>query len=278
MGGGGLLVLKLDTTPMTIVGEYGDQVVNGAGCGGVEAKGTIYINAGVSAGGGGNVHSTFSLYAFQDELFSVDSTPSQNIPQPETVFKDEGNTQTLGNNFGDPQNISGQKPVESTRRDAHGAGVTINGRYVHVADRIQNVIEVFDTKSNEHVNTYDLVSVDGQSGIGNPGPCLARSVTDDMGLDVNDPAPDLFQITPDGRYFAVAFRGPAPVTVRHSAQGSCPGVGIVEITEGGRSGRLVDVLRSSNTIDTVTVNDMPGGHAYTGAERSDIHGAIVIPK
>jgi len=76
----------------------------------------------------------------------------------------------------------------------------------------------------------------------------------------------------------VAFRGPKPVSVGHAAQGSCPGVGIVELTGGGTAGKLVDVLRSTNTIDDVSVGTIDGGHNYSGAERSDIHAAIVIRK
>jgi len=43
----------------------------------------------------------------------------------------------------------------------------------------------------------------------------------------------------------------------------------VEITEDGKSGRLVGVLRTSNTVDDVPAGTMDGGHGYTGAERSD---------
>ena len=139
--------------------------------------------------------------------------------------------------------MTGQLPQSSTRRDAHGLWPTIDGKYIHINDRIQNVVEVFDAKTSELVNTYDLVSADGKSGrYGPSGPCRAVSVTDDAGLVLNDPAPDLMEISPDGKYFILTFRGPAPVTVAHAAQGSCPGVGIVEITENGRSGKLVGVL------------------------------------
>ena len=79
-------------------------------------------------------------------------------------------------------------------------------------------------------------------------------------------------------YLAVAFRGPAPVTVAHGAQGSCPGVGLVELSSDGMSGKLVDVLRSTNTIDTSASVGITGGHDYTGAERSDVHGAIVVQR
>ena len=102
-------------------------------------------------------------------------------------------------------------------------------------------------------------------------------VMDDANLPTNDPAPDLAEMTPDGKYFIVAFRGPAPVSVGHSAQGSCPGVGVVELLSNGKSGRLVSVLRSSNTVDNATPS-APGGHPYSGAERSDVHGAIVVTK
>jgi hypothetical protein len=280
LGGGGLFVLKVDETPMKIVGEYGNAVINGAGCGGVEANGRMFLNGGVSASGAGADQSTFTLYSFEDDLFSNNAAPKENAPMPIQVFKDPTNTNTIGNVDGTrSSDISGQLPTTSTRRDSHGAFQTLDGKYIHVVDRIQNVMEVFDSQTYERVNTYDLVSIDGKSGRDGPsGPCRAKSILDDPGLVLNDPAPDLFEITPDGKYFAVAFRGPVPVSVTHSAQGSCPGVGIVEITEGGKSGRLVDVLRTTNTVDDVSVASIPGGHNYVGVERSDVHGAIVVFK
>lgn len=99
---------------------------------------------------------------------------------------------------------------------------------------------------------------------------------DDKDLQLNDPAPDLTMITTDGKYLMIAFRGPVPVSVSHSAQGSCPGVGIVELTEGGKSGRLIDVLRTTNTVDTALVGEIKGGRDYIGLERSDVHHSAVI--
>ena len=161
----------------------------------------------------------------------------------------------------------------TTRRDSHGAEATIDGRYLHVADRIQNVMEVFDTDSLQRVNTYDLVSIDGKSGRSGPAAaCLRRSVLDDAGLQRNDPAPDLLDITLDGKYLMIAFRGPRPVS--YTSQGSSPGVGIVELTEDGKAGKLIGVLRSSNN----ELIYLPPSHGYTGAERSDIHGVIVVKK
>jgi hypothetical protein len=52
MSGGGLFVIDISTTPMQIIGEYGNQVVYGAGCGGSVVNGTMYINSGVFASTG----------------------------------------------------------------------------------------------------------------------------------------------------------------------------------------------------------------------------------
>ena len=190
------------------------------------------------------------------------------------VFKDAGNTATIGNIGGLGPNTSGQLPGITTRRDAHGMARTLNGSHIHQADRAQNNVEVFDTTTFART-TYDLTSADG---LGNgDGACAAASVTDDAGLPGNDPTPDLMDTTPDGKYLVVALRGPTPVSVTHVAQGSCPGVGIIEVTDGGASGRLAGVLSTTNTVDTSPVS-APGGHAYTGAERSDVHGAAIRKK
>lgn len=221
LGGGGLFVLDVYSEPMAIYGEYGRGVIHGAGCGGVEANGNVFLNAGASGGGTGFDDSTFTLYAADDSAY--DSVNPENYPVPDLVFQDPNNTKTLGNPVGPDSNTSGQLPGISTRRDSHGAAVTANGKYIHVVDRIQNLVEVFNTKTFQHENTYDLVSKDGQSGLSGPaGACRKRSVLDDGGLPLNDPAPDLMEFTPDGKYLAIAFRGPVPVSVAHTAQGSCP--------------------------------------------------------
>jgi hypothetical protein len=283
MGGGGLLVLKSDTTPLAVAGEYGNAVVNGAGCGGAMANGHMFLNAGVSASEAGLTQSTFGLYAFPDAKFNENfpnGNAVQNHPYPIQLFKDQTNTNTIGNVDGtDSPNLTGQLPNNTTRRDSHGAWSTLDGKFVHVADRIRNVMEVFDAEAFERVNTYDLVSATGKGGQeGRAGPCLSKSVPDDGLLPRNDPAPDLVTGTPEGKYFAVAFRGPKPVSVNHAAQGSCPGIGMVEVTKNGKAGKLVGVLRATNTVDTVPVGTIPGGHDYTGAERSDVHHVAIVLK
>ena len=227
----------------------------------------------MSASGAGATWSTFTMYTLDDTAFTT--TPNaENSPTPTVVYRDSGNTATGGSTTGASANTSGQLPGTTTRRDAHGVAVTVDGKYIHNVDRIQNKVEVFDTDTLART-TYDLTSADGQ-GTGT-GPCDAASVSDDSGLPSNDPAPDLMERTPDGKYLAIAFRGPTPVSVTHSAQGSCPGVGLVELTSGGAYGKLVGVLRTTNTVDD-TPQSAPGGHAYTGDEHSDIHAATVVLK
>jgi hypothetical protein len=272
-GGGGLLVADTTATPMTIVGEYDNQVINGAGCGGVQVGDEMWLNAGASASAAGATQSTFTMYTIDDTGFGS-SANAPNIPAPFEVFKDSTNTATIGNQVGDANNTTGQIPGVTTRRDAHGMARTLSGSHIHNVDRIQNTVEVFDTTTLART-TYDLTSADGQgNGL---GACAAASVTDDAGLPGNDPAPDLMDTTPDGKYLVVALRGPIPVSVTHAAQGSCPGVGIIEVLDGGASGRLAGVLRTTNTVDTSAAS-APGGYAYTGNEHSDVHGAAVRMK
>lgn len=274
MAGGGLLVADTLATPMQIVGEYNQQVINGAGCGGVETDHLMWLNAGVSASGAGATQSTFTMYTLDDSAFSNLPNPV-NTPTPTVIFKDSGNTATNGHLSGPVANESGQVPDETTRRDAHSAIETRDNAYVHNVDRIQNNVEVFNATTYSR-STYDLTSADGLgSGF---GPCLSKSVTDDADLPLNDPAPDLMDNTPDGKYLVIALRGPAPVSVKHSAQGSCPGVGVVELPgQTGGSPRLAAVLRTTNTIDDSPAS-APGGHQYSGAERSDVHGVTVVRK
>lgn len=288
MGGGGLLIADTSTTPMSLTGEYGANIVNGAGCGGVQVGDYLWLDAGASAGGGGLTQSTFTQYTLDDTAFPDGPLyNAPNTPAPVTVYKDTdpndgtgANTHTLGNLDGPGGNVNamvndtGQLPGISTRRDAHGMARTVDGKYIHTVDRIQNVAEVFSTDSMSRVATYDLTSKNG-NGDGGDGPCAALGVTDDPLLPTNDPAPDLMDTTPDGKYLVVALRGPVPASVLHAAQGSCPGVGMIRMLDDGLRGKLATVLRSSHQVPTVQDSTAVGGHDYTGAERSDIHGASV---
>ena len=273
-GGGGLLIADSTSDPMNIIGEYTNDVINGAGCGGIQIDDQVYLNAGASASAAGQTQSMMKVYAIDDTQVGGANIGTANVPAPIEVYSDTAtNTNSGGNTDGtDGPNTTGQLPGVTTRRDAHGMARTLDGAYIHQADRLQNNIEVIDTASMSRIGSYDLTSANGQGG--GVGPCAAASVSDDAGLPGNDPAPDLMGTTPDGKYLVVATRGPSPVSVGGNAQGSCPGVGVIGLRKGGSSGKLLTVLRTTNTVDDSSVN-APNGHAYTGAERSDIHGASV---
>lgn len=268
LSGGGLLIGKTDTTPMTLVAEYGNNIVYGGGCGGAEVGKVVYLNSGVSSAASGLNQSDFSLWAFDSSKYMDVPFQPENEPLPLTVFSDDGNTATLGNLQGPLENLSGQLPSQSTRRDSHGIVAIANGNYVHTFDRIQAEVYVVDTATNTGSFAYSLR---------NSGVC--KGITDDTNLPEDDPSPDLLDTTPDGLYIAIAFRGPAPVTFAHTTQGSCPGVGIVKLDNGGRNGKLITVLRTTNlTPDSIPVVVVPGGVNYVGKERSDIHMVAVIDR
>jgi len=266
-GGGGLLVADGTSTPMKIVGEYGNQVINGAGCGGVEQGGNVFLNAGNSAAPGGATQSVFAMYRLPTAFPDAGTAYPENFPRPVTIFKDTSNTATGGNTSGDASNGTGQLPDgSSTRRDAHGAIGTINGHYVHNGDRIQNTMMSFNVATGE-AHEYSLAN----------GTCAAVAAPGVLAGMEDDVAADLMDRSPNGDFLFFAARGPVPVSVTHTAQGACPGFGVIALTEGGKSGDLAAVVRTYNTVDTAPAS-APGGYTYTGTERSDPHGVSVVIK
>ncbi|MCP9472935.1 MAG: hypothetical protein NNA30_09415 [Nitrospira sp.] len=141
-----------------------------------------------------------------------------------------------------PQSISAKLVSHREGRFADSHGMASVGRYVWSADRAGNDIEIIDTFSNLSVGSIDLVT------------------------DANrDPAPDLMDVSPDGRYVFVALRGSSPLTGdhkdAHNAQGLVPGVGVIEVEQEGRSGRYKGQTTVTNIKD--------------GKETADPHGIAV---
>ena len=124
-------------------------------------------------------------------------------------------------------------------RDAHGLVATKHNRYIWVLDRALAVAEVFDSSSDAHVNTIDL----------DP---LSDHLT-----------PDLADISPSGHRIFVSLRGPNPLSGSpHAATGSTPGLGVIQVEQGGKGGVLKSVVEISN-VDAA------------GVERADCHGIRV---
>jgi hypothetical protein len=125
-------------------------------------------------------------------------------------------------------------------RDAHGLVATNHRRYIWVFDRSRSVADVFDTSSDKHVNTIALEHPSREH-----------------------PTPDLADISPSGNRIFVSLRGPNPLSGSpHAATGSTPGLGVIQVTQEGKSGQLKSVVEISN-ID------------ISGVERADSHGIRV---
>jgi len=220
--GGGLFVV--DPTTMEILAEYDRTTVHANGFGGVEANGRMYINSG--AGDERTNPSEFDVYRFPLAGYAASNPP--NTPAPVVVYSDD-------------------TVPPARERDAHGLVATKHNRYIWVFDRAMRVAEVFDTRrrartraSDVHVNTI----------------ALTHPLSD-------LPTPDLADISPAGDRIFVSLRGPNPLSGSpHAATGSTPGLGVIQVTQGGKHGVLKSVVRISN-IDTA------------GVERADAHGIRV---
>lgn len=129
--GGGLLVVDATTTPMAIVAEYDRQTVHANGCGGVEARGKMYINAG---GGTAANPVEADLYAFALSSFSGSPAPP-NTPAPKLVFSHD----------------------DRGFVDSHGATLVARGNLVWVADRAANSVVVVETHRDRVINEFSLV-------------------------------------------------------------------------------------------------------------------------
>jgi hypothetical protein len=124
--------------------------------------------------------------------------------------------------------------------DAHGATLTKHQRYLWVADRGRNFLWVVDTQTDEIVNMIPL-----------EGP-----VSD-------DPTPDLLVTSPNGRHVFMSLRGPNPLSADpHVSTGSTPGIGVIKVRQGGRSGTF-------EALAPVTNKDMGG------VERADVHALTI---
>ncbi|MDQ5834489.1 MAG: hypothetical protein M3550_15775 [Actinomycetota bacterium] len=129
------------------------------------------------------------------------------------------------------RNVPAARPIydrndEGVPVDAHAVSLTRHGRYMWWGDRAQNDVVVVDPRRDREVNRFELA-----------GPLS------------DDPAPDLFDLSPRGDYMFASLRGPNPSS-GHEAFGSTPGVGVIDVRRGGRSGRLVGVARVGNVRGT----------------------------
>ena len=125
--GGGLLVVNVKETPMSVTAALSDVQVHPGGCGGIQVGNTMYLNSG---GGWPVAPLAYDVYAL---------------------------------NVGGLPNSLEAKLVSSrdnTFADSHG--MTTVGRYVWVVDRAGNNIEVIDSVANLTVGVVNLVGSHSQ--------------------------------------------------------------------------------------------------------------------
>lgn len=125
--------------------------------------------------------------------------------------------------------------------DSHGM-VLVGGEheYLWVFDRHADTVEAFATADDRHVATI----------------ALNGGLTDNA-------APDLSDVSPAGDLVFVALRGPTPLSGDpHNARGATPGLGVIQVMEGGRGGELKGIVRFTNV-------------GTDGVERADPHGLRV---
>lgn len=249
LAGGGMFVVDITTTPMSIVAEYGAAGVPAAGCGGLQAGGFVFLNNGTSAATPDL--SRFFVFRFPTHYPAAPAFNPPNTPAPIMVYNDPDNLKNCATDA---------SCAENRNRDAHGMGITraIGRRapFLHQFDRIRNNVEVFNTGTLQHVGTYSLTTRNGKVA-GVPGTACGTTVGTTA---VNDPTPDLLDISPRGDRFYVALRGPFPLTIAHAAAGSCPGLGIVKIKGSGRRGALQYTLPTTwlNFDGTKNISDPHG--------------------
>lgn len=121
--GGGLLVVDVTSTPMKVVAALDNNQIHPAGCGGIEAGGTMYINS-----GGG-----WPVAPLSYDVYALDMTKL-------------------------PGSVSARLLSQRDNQFADSHGMAAVGRYVWSADRAGNNIEIIDTLSNLSVGSVDLVS------------------------------------------------------------------------------------------------------------------------
>ncbi len=150
--GGGLIVVDVTTTPMKVVTTLDNNKIHPAGCGGVQAGGTMYMNS-----GGG-----WPIAPLSYDVYALDIS---NLPL----------------------SISARLISQRDERFADSHGMVAVGRYVWSADRAGNDVEIIDTLSNLSVGTIDLTTDVNKD----PAPDLMDIAPDDQYVFVGlrGPAP-----------------------------------------------------------------------------------------
>ena len=241
--GGGLAIFNVeDPANPTLQEVYSDAEVPGTGCGLIQHPESL-----AQAGGGP---------AEESRMYT--NSGSNAVGDPENVYV--WNMATVGNGIKDdliktiplatPTSPDGAAIVLADigcenapgNGDAHGpAFVGKRGRYLWVAMRLDNTINVIDTETDTLVNTF----------------CLER---EDLFGEGHDPAADVIDPDLQANTVFAALRGFFPLTAigGFPNENRTPGVGVIDVQDGGFSGILTRVERISNVVNGIDIADTHG--------------------
>jgi hypothetical protein len=124
--GGGLILADATETPMKVLATLDNKQVHPAGCGGVQAGNTMYINS-----GGG--------------------WPADKFPTAASLAYD-----VYALNLGNLPKVDATLITSRDGKTADSHGMTAVGAYIWSGDRAGNNIEVIDSAGNVSVGTIDL--------------------------------------------------------------------------------------------------------------------------
>jgi hypothetical protein len=196
--GGGLFAVDPYVTPMAIVAEYTAATVPRNGCGFIEARGSVYANAGGATATHLDGWFLYRLPVGGRRTYKATNPPD--VPAVEPIAADD-----------------------SPHRDAHGIAISRHGDYVWFFDRAGNKVEIYKARTGRAMGTLTLESAHSAD----PTPDLAVTSSDGRYMYVSLRGPNplsgdphastgstpgllVIQLGADGRTGTV--RGLAPIT------------------------------------------------------------------
>lgn len=208
--------------------RYGFVTLRGGGLFVVDAKATPMAIVGeydagtVKGNGCGGVEAAGRMYI--NSGGSPVNVSGQDPHHPQLYGFDVYRFPVAGYSASNPPNTPEPQRVFSKTGMSDSHGIAATGGYLWVMDRHADVAEIIEISSGQRVNTVALT-----------GPLTSNA------------APDLVDVAPGGTRLFVALRGPMPLSGDpHNATGSTPGLGVIEVTDGGRTGRLVAIVPMTN--------------------------------
>jgi hypothetical protein len=138
--------------------------------------------------------------------------------------------------------------------------------YLHVWDRFQNQVRIYKMPIG---TLQGIVDIGGSAACDDPTP--------DLGDYLFVPAPDATYTSLKPRTY-MAHRGSGPLSFGHAANGSCGGLGVYSVSDGGISINLEIANTTNIPVVTTDNNGNPtnrGSYTGTHLNTTDPHAVAV---